>query len=148
MEHKQYIPTIELLNCSKLLTKKTTDDQKIAGLMVLPYILNKESSKDAYEYVFKRMDWGFVKRIFVSGFKNIDNGSDNTSLAEKGSQYLHIASSIIALFLCNGKEDTVDLVIQNLCCALMVKSIDKILNIAEDWLENTIKVLQSGIFLN
>ncbi|OLY82595.1 hypothetical protein AYI68_g3281 [Smittium mucronatum] len=97
-----YVPSIELVKCASLLTRKTTDDEKIAGLMVLPYLLSKDSElhpTGPYKYVFARFDWKFVKRLLLTGSSKL-NSANSAEIVEQATSYISLSLHIIATFVC------------------------------------------------
>ncbi|PWA02740.1 hypothetical protein BB558_001114 [Smittium angustum] len=100
-----YAPTIELLKCTKLLSRKTTDDEKIAGLTVLPYLLQNDV-EEAYQYVFNRMDWRFIKRLLTTGISKLSKAKEsvNETNISESTDYIQLALYITATFVCRGPE--------------------------------------------
>ncbi|OMJ23910.1 hypothetical protein AYI70_g1936 [Smittium culicis] len=167
----KYVPTIELIKCTNLLTRKTTDDEKIAGLMVLPYLLSNDPTDElkAHEYVFKRFEWKFVKRLLTTGIKKLSaidlKIQDNSSEIEQANSYISLSLYIIAAFVCKdvfsndfrlislvptvckagslGNHEFNNLATQIFCGLLMVKDTTNILSTAKDWIDPAFDMLKN-----
>ncbi|PVV05366.1 hypothetical protein BB560_000114 [Smittium megazygosporum] len=129
MSLQGYAPTIELLECTNLLSRKSTDDEKAAGLMVLPHILSKEADEKAYIYTFQKMDWRFIKRLLLSGIKRLNEQGSNRSEIEKGTQ----------------STDESSLALDSLCSMLMSSSTEKVLELAPEWSTFVSKTLEHDV---
>ncbi|KAJ2160560.1 hypothetical protein GGF46_002156 [Coemansia sp. RSA 552] len=75
----------QLEKCAHLLSAQSTDDEKCAGLLLLPRIVDAHDA-EALSYVFAALDIRFIERLLRSGVK------------QQQRTLLYIAVSVISVF--------------------------------------------------
>ncbi|KAJ2664627.1 hypothetical protein IW148_001947 [Coemansia sp. RSA 1199] len=82
-------PHEQVEKCARLLSRKSTDDEKFAGLLLLPRVIDAHDA-DAWMLVFDAMDIRFVERLMRTGIKQAND------VQRTGDQaLLNIAVSVI-----------------------------------------------------
>ncbi|KAJ2845558.1 hypothetical protein IWW36_004731, partial [Coemansia brasiliensis] len=83
--------THKIEKCAQLLSQKSTDDEKFAGLLLLPRIVDPQDAQ-SWSLLFDAMDIRFIERLLRTGIKQA-----NASSTEEASDHtmLSIAVSII-----------------------------------------------------
>ncbi|KAJ2865887.1 hypothetical protein FB639_005068, partial [Coemansia asiatica] len=85
----------QIEQCAQLLSSRSTDDEKLAGLLLLPKLVDAQDSQ-TLAYIFESMDAKFVERLLRTGLKqHINNQAD--------SPMLGIASYVIDVFASHKK---------------------------------------------
>ncbi|KAJ2305637.1 hypothetical protein IWW55_001828 [Coemansia sp. RSA 2706] len=69
--------------CARLLSRKSTDDEKFAGLLLLPRVVDAQDA-ESWSLVFDAMDMRFIERLLRTGLKQSED-----------NMLLNIAVSII-----------------------------------------------------
>ncbi|KAJ2341403.1 hypothetical protein GGF43_006180, partial [Coemansia sp. RSA 2618] len=84
--------------CIHLLSRKSTDDEKFAGLLLLPRVVDAQDA-DAWTRVFDTMDIRFIERLMRTGIKQSSSAADHTllniavSVIDVLASHAHIATS-------------------------------------------------------
>ncbi|KAJ2518029.1 hypothetical protein GGH20_004668, partial [Coemansia sp. RSA 1937] len=64
-------PLEQVEKCARLLSRKSTDDEKFAGLLLLPRVIDAQDT-DAWTLIFDAMDIRFIERLMRTGIKQAD----------------------------------------------------------------------------
>ncbi|KAJ1808318.1 hypothetical protein LPJ75_004613, partial [Coemansia sp. RSA 2598] len=80
----------QIEQCARLLSSQSTDDEKLAGLLLLPRIVDAQDG-ESLAYVFESMDARFLERLLRTGIKQHVNGQVDTPM-------LGIAAYVIDVF--------------------------------------------------
>ncbi|KAJ2031340.1 hypothetical protein IWW57_000757 [Coemansia sp. S610] len=62
----------QIERCAGLLSSKSTDDEKLAGLLLLPRIVDAKDG-ESLEYIFDSMDAKFIERLMRTGIKQVES---------------------------------------------------------------------------
>ncbi|KAJ1881252.1 hypothetical protein H4R99_001583 [Coemansia sp. RSA 1722] len=89
-KHKQQID-----QCAQLLSSQSTDDEKLAGLLLLPRIIDAQDG-DSLALVFESMDSRFLERLLRTGIKQHLKNQDDSPM-------LGIAAYVIDVFASHQK---------------------------------------------
>ncbi|KAJ1945482.1 hypothetical protein GGF37_001679 [Kickxella alabastrina] len=88
----------QLEKCAQLLSKRSTDDEKLAGLLLVPRIVDVQDS-ESLGYIFEAMDIKFLERLLRTGMKRLVKKSSDLDTDTSGeSPMLGIAVAVIAVF--------------------------------------------------
>ncbi|KAJ1831619.1 hypothetical protein LPJ63_004142, partial [Coemansia sp. RSA 2711] len=58
--------------CARLLSRKSTDDEKFAGLLLLPRVVDAQDA-ESWSLVFDAMDMRFIERLLRTGLKQSED---------------------------------------------------------------------------
>ncbi|KAJ2490665.1 hypothetical protein IWW37_002952 [Coemansia sp. RSA 2050] len=61
----------QIERCASLLSSRSTDDEKLAGLLLLPRIVDAKDG-ESLEYIFDSMDAKFIERMMRTGIKQVE----------------------------------------------------------------------------
>ncbi|KAJ1944290.1 hypothetical protein EC988_006023, partial [Linderina pennispora] len=70
----------QLEKCTQLLSTKSTDDEKFAGLMLVPRVVAPDDA-ESLEYIFDAMDVKFLERLMRTGLKQADKSAIMLNIA-------------------------------------------------------------------
>ncbi|KAJ2784152.1 hypothetical protein H4R18_001279 [Coemansia javaensis] len=82
----------QLATCARLLSRQSTDDEKLAGLLLLPRVVDPRD-RAAVAYVFEALDCRFVGRLLRTGLKQAAAGD---------TAMLSVAVSVVDLLASHG----------------------------------------------
>ncbi|KAJ1734872.1 hypothetical protein LPJ61_000851 [Coemansia biformis] len=86
----------QLDRCARLLSRKATDDEKFAGLLLMPRIVDPHDH-EALAYVFEALDCMFIERLMRTGLKQVAETPSGDGLA-----LLAIAVSVVDVLASQG----------------------------------------------
>ncbi|KAJ1958915.1 hypothetical protein GGI12_004618 [Dipsacomyces acuminosporus] len=88
----------QLEKCAALLSSKSTDDEKFAGLLLVPKVVSADDS-ESLEYLFDKMDVKFIERLMRTGIKQIEKQAIPESSEDREiPPMLSIAIRVIDVF--------------------------------------------------
>ncbi|KAJ2594655.1 hypothetical protein EV177_008317, partial [Coemansia sp. RSA 1804] len=89
----------QLEKCARLLSSKSTDDEKLAGLLLVPRIVDAQDV-ESLDYILSAMDGRFIERLLRTGMKQATEQTNSPAIA--GPPMLDIAVSVVDVFASHG----------------------------------------------
>ncbi|KAJ2146534.1 hypothetical protein IW142_002048 [Coemansia sp. RSA 564] len=114
-------PLEQVEKCARLLSRKSTDDEKFAGLLLLPRVIDAQDT-DAWTLIFDAMDIRFIERLMRTGIKQADE-------QRTGDQaLLNIAVSVIDVLASHASIATNTRMLDRIptLCTVAAMEIDKV----------------------
>ncbi|KAJ2795219.1 hypothetical protein H4S07_006544, partial [Coemansia furcata] len=87
----------QIERCASLLSSRSTDDEKLAGLLLMPRVVGAQD-RESLEYIFDSMDVKFIERLMRTGIKKIETHIDTGATAATELPMLDIALSVLNVF--------------------------------------------------
>ncbi|KAJ2486064.1 hypothetical protein EV174_001339 [Coemansia sp. RSA 2320] len=88
----------QIERCAHLLSSRSTDDEKLAGLLLMPRVVDAQDSR-SLAFIFDTMDVKFIERLMRTGIKQLaQQPSSSTAAAAAELPMLSIALSVIDVF--------------------------------------------------
>ncbi|KAJ2072100.1 hypothetical protein GGH13_002914 [Coemansia sp. S155-1] len=87
----------QIERCAGLLSSRSTDDEKLAGLLLMPRVVDAKD-RESLEYIFDSMDTKFIERLMRTGIKQIETQNNTEAAAATELPMLDIALSVINVF--------------------------------------------------
>ncbi|KAJ2824624.1 hypothetical protein GGI24_003360, partial [Coemansia furcata] len=87
----------QIERCASLLSSRSTDDEKLAGLLLMPRVVGAQD-RESLEYIFDSMDIKFIERLMRTGIKKIETHIDTDATAATELPMLDIALSVLNVF--------------------------------------------------
>ncbi|KAJ2863534.1 hypothetical protein GGH94_003528 [Coemansia aciculifera] len=87
----------QIERCAGLLSSRSTDDEKLAGLLLMPRVVGAQD-RESLEYIFDSMDAKFIERLMRTGIKQIETRTSTGETAATELPMLDIALSVINVF--------------------------------------------------
>ncbi|KAJ1661622.1 hypothetical protein GGF38_003535, partial [Coemansia sp. RSA 25] len=87
----------QIERCAHLLSSRSTDDEKLAGLLLMPRVVDAQD-RESLEYVFDSMDVKFIERLMRAGIKQVERQADAATTEVAELPMLDIALSVLSVF--------------------------------------------------